>query len=204
MPGSLHIVDDDAPLRTAMARRLTKAGYEVTTYASADHLLDRLPSHSVLGCILFDMRIPGLSGLELQKRLRELGSTLPVIFLTGHRDIPTTVQVIRAGADDVLTKPVSSDELLRAIQQAIARHESTCRQKTELDIVRTHIAALTPREREVFALIVRGQTNKHAARSLGCTERTIKAHRQRVMEKMQVQCLAELVSVAERVGVLDG
>jgi FixJ family two-component response regulator len=202
MPGFVHIVDDDASFRTAVERRLTIAGYKVATYASAEHLLDRLPSDSVLGCILLDVVIPGMSGPELQLRLSELGSTLPIIFITGHPDIPTTVRTIKAGADDFLTKPVSSDDLLRAIEQAIALHNSTYRQKTTLNIVRTHIAALTPRERQVFNFVVRGATNKHAARALGCTERTIKAHRHRLMEKMQVQCLAELVSVAERVGVL--
>jgi FixJ family two-component response regulator len=201
MPGFVHIVDDDASFRTAMERRLTSAGYEVASYASAEHLLDPLPSDSVLGCILLDVRIPGMGGPELQGRLSELGSTLPVIFLSGYPDIPTTVQAMKAGAVDFLTKPVSSDELFRAIEQAIALHNSTYRQKTKLDIVRTHIAALTPRERQVFDLVIRGATNKHAARALGCTERTIKAHRQRLMEKMQVQSLAELVSVAERVGV---
>jgi FixJ family two-component response regulator len=203
MLGFVHIVDDDASFRTAVERRLTKAGYEVATYASAEHLLDRLPSDSVLGCILLDVRIPGVSGPDLQGRLSELGSTLPIIFLSGYPDIPTTVRTIKAGAVDFLTKPVSSVELLRAIGQAIALHGSTYRQKSKLDIVRTHIAALTPRERQVFELVIRGATNKHAARALGCTERTIKAHRQRLMEKMQVQSLAELVSVAMRVGALE-
>jgi FixJ family two-component response regulator len=115
--GFVHVVDDDASFRTAVERRLKKAGYEVTTYASAEHLLDRLPSDSVLGCILLDVRIPGLSGPELQGRLSELGSTLPIIFLTGHPDIPTTVRTIKAGADDFLTKPVTSNDLLRAIQR---------------------------------------------------------------------------------------
>jgi len=202
MPGFVHIVDDDASFRTAMERRLTKDGYEVETYASAEHLLDRLPSDSVLGCILLDVRIPGVSGPDLQVRLSELGSTLPIIFLSGYPDIPTTVRTIKAGAVDFLTKPVSSDQLLRAIEQAIALHSSTYRQKISLDIVRTHIAALTPRERQVFDFVIRGATNKHAASALGCTERTVKAHRQRLMEKMQVECVAELVSAAERVGVL--
>ena len=200
MPGFVHVVDDDAAFRTAIERRLKHAGYEVATYASAVHLLDRLPSDSVLGCILLDVRIPELSGPELQDRLTELGSTLPIIFLTGYPDIPTTVRGIKAGADDFLTKPVSSGRLLQAVERAIARHDATYRQKNSQDIARSHIASLTPREREVFELVVRGQTNKHAARSLGCTERTIKAHRHRVMEKMQVQSLAELVSLAERVG----
>jgi len=201
--GFVHIVDDDASFRTAIERRLKHAGYEVATYASAEHLLDRLPCDSVLGCILLDVRIPGLSGPELQERLSQLGSTLPIIFLTGYPDIPTTVRTIRAGAEDFLTKPVPSDRLLQAIERAIAHHSSTYRLKIALDIVRSHIAALTPRERQVFELIVRGNTNKHIARAIGGTERTIKAHRHRVMEKMQVRSLAEPVSLAERVGVLD-
>jgi RNA polymerase sigma factor (sigma-70 family) len=144
-----------------------------------------------------------LSGPELQSRLSELGSTLPIVFLTGYADVPTTVRAIKAGTDDFLTKPVTSDQLLRAIQRAMAHQEAARDTKSKLDIVRAHIAALTPREHEVFELVVRGKTNKEAAKALGATERTIKAHRHRVMEKMQVQSLAELVSLAERVGVLD-
>jgi FixJ family two-component response regulator len=201
LPGLVHIVDDDASFRTAMERHLKHAGYEVATYASAQHLLDRLPSEDIPSCILLDVRIPELSGPELQERLSELGSTLPIIFLTGHPDIPTTVRAIKAGADDFLTKPVTSDDLLRAIERAFARREVARGLKSKLDMVRAHIAALTPRERQVFVLVIRGKTNKDVARALGGTERTIKAHRRRVMEKMQVQSLAELVSLAERVGV---
>ena len=202
MQGCVYIVDDDASFRTAMERRLKFAGYEVATYASAEHLLDRLPSESVPGCVLLDVRMPGLSGPELQERLSELGATLPIIFLTGHPDIPATVLAIKAGADDVLTKPVSSDDLLGAIARAIAHHEVSRGLKSKLDMVRAHMAALTPRERQVFDLVIRGDTNKRAALSLGCTERTIKAHRHMVMKKMQVQSLVELVSLAERIGVL--
>ncbi|MGA8931720.1 MAG: response regulator [Pseudolabrys sp.] len=201
MLGCVHIVDDDASFRTAMERRLKHAGYEVATYASAQHLLDDLPSESVRSCLLLDVRIPELSGPELQDRMSELGSTLPIIFLTGHPDIPATVRAIKAGADDFLTKPVSSDDLLQAIERAIAHHEVTRGLKSKLDVVRAHVAALTPRERQVFDLVIRGDTNKHVARALGCTERTIKAHRHRVMEKMQVRSLPELVSLAERVGI---
>lgn len=203
MLGVVHVVDDDASFRTAIERRLKKAGYEVETYPSAQHLLDRLPNESGPGCILLDVRIPGLSGPELQSRLSELGSTLPIVFLTGYADVPTTVRAIKAGADDFLTKPVTSDQLLRAIQRAMAHQEATRDTKSKLDIVRAHIAALTPREHEVFELVIRGKTNKQVANALGATERTIKAHRHRVMEKMQVQSLAELVSMAERAGVLD-
>jgi FixJ family two-component response regulator len=149
LPGFVHIVDDDASFRTAMERRLKHAGYEVATYASAKHLLDRLPSDSVLGCVLLDVRIPGLSGPELQARLSDLGSTLPIIFVTGHPDIPTTVQAIKAGADDFLIKPVSSNELLQAVERAIAHHNANYRLKRSLDVVRSHIATLTPREQLV-------------------------------------------------------
>jgi FixJ family two-component response regulator len=197
----VYVVDDDAAFRTAIERRLKKAGYEVSTYPSARRLLDGLPGESELGCILLDMRMPGLSGSELQDRLTELGSTLPIVFLTGHPDVPTTVRTIKAGAEDFLTKPVSSDVLLRTIERAIAHHEVTRGLNSKLDMVRARIGKLTPREREVFELVIRGQTNKQVGNALGATERTIKAHRHRVMEKMQVRSLAELVSLAERVGV---
>jgi RNA polymerase sigma factor (sigma-70 family) len=202
LPGLVHIVDDDASFRTAIERRLKKAGYEVATYPSAQHLLDRLPSETELGCILLDVRIPGLSGPELQTRLGELGSTLPIVFLTGYAEVQTTVRAIKAGAEDVLTKPVSSEELLGAIERALAHHQVTRSRREKLDVVRAHIAKLTPRERAVFELVIRGKTNKQVASVLGTTERTIKAHRRRVMEKMQVQSLAELVSLAERAGIL--
>ena len=207
MLGVVHVVDDDASFRAAIERRLKKAGYEVSTYPSAQHLLDHLPDEKQAGCILLDVRIPGLSGPELQRRLSELGSTLPIVFLSGYADVPTTVQAIKAGADDFLTKPVSSGQLLDAIQGAIAHHEvardaheAAREAKARLDTVRARLALLTPRQREVFELVVRGKTNKHVAIELGTTERTIKAHRHRVMEKMQVQSLAELVSLAERLG----
>jgi FixJ family two-component response regulator len=202
LPALVHVVDDDDSFRTAIERRLKHAGYEVATYPSAQHLLDRLPHENGLGCILLDVRIPGLSGPELQGRMSELGSTLPIVFLTGYPDVPTTVRTIKAGAEDFLTKPVSSEELLRAIEAALAHHEARRSLKSKLEIVHAHIASLTPREREVFELVVRGKTNKQAAIALGTTERTIKAHRHRVMEKTQVQSLAELVSLAERAGIL--
>ena len=202
--GRIHVVDDDRSFTTAIERRLKHAGYEVATYASAQQLLERLPNGNEPSCIVLDVQIPGLSGPQLQERLSELGSTLPIIFLTGHPDVPTTVRAIKAGAHDFLTKPLTSDDLLRAIEKAFADHQVSRGVQSKLDDIRARIGTLTPRERQVFELVVRGRTNKHAARSLGCTERTIKAHRERVMEKMQVQTLAELVSVAERMGVVGG
>ena len=199
--GRVHIVDDDESFRKAIERHLRYAGYELVTFASAQLLLDRLPSESEPGCILLDVRLPGLTGPELQERLRELGSTMPIIFMTGYPDIRTTVKTVKAGAEDFLTKPIPSDQLLQAVGRAVAHHNETRGLKSKIDAVRVRIAALTPREREVFLLVIRGNPNKQIANALGCTERTIKAHRHRVMEKMQVRSLPELVSLAERIGV---
>lgn len=202
MPGVIHVVDDDASFRTAIERRLKLAGYDVATYVSAQELLDKVQDLQTAGCILLDVQIPGLSGPELQTRLVELGSKLPIIFLTGHADTATTVRAMKAGAEDFLTKPVSSDQLLGAIERALAHQESALGQRNKLESLRAHVASLTPRERQVFDLVVRGRLNKQIAHELGTTERTVKAHRHQVMEKMQVQSLAELVSGAERLGML--
>ncbi len=135
-------------------------------------------------------------------RLRHrLGSTLPIVFFTGHADVQTTVRAIKAGAEDFLTKPVASGDLLAAVERALAHHQAGRSQRDQLDAVRAHVALLTPRERQVFELVIRGKTNKQVGNALGATERTIKAHRHKVMEKMQVRSLAELVSVAERAGI---
>jgi len=202
LPGTVHIVDDDASFRTALERRMRKAGYEVATYASAQQLLDRLPAESGPACILLDVKIPGLSGPDLQQRLAELGSTLPIIFVTGYADVRATVKAIKAGAEDVLTKPITSDQLLPAVERALAHHERSRGLKARLDELRARLARLTPRETQVFELVVQGRINKQIASQLGATERTIKAHRHRVMEKMGVESLAELVSMAERLDVL--
>ncbi|ODM79750.1 DNA-binding response regulator [Bradyrhizobium elkanii] len=159
-----------------------------------------MPDDEETGCILLDVRIPGMSGPDLQRRLNELGSTLPIVFLTGYADTATTVQAIKAGAEDFLTKPIASEQLIEAINRAAARHELARGRRTRLDSLRALLARLTPRERQVFDLIVRGRINKQIAHELGTTERTIKAHRHQVMEKMQVQSLAELVSIAEQLG----
>jgi FixJ family two-component response regulator len=197
------VVDDDVSFRTAIERRLKLAGYDVVTYASALDLLDAAPDNDRPGCILLDVRIPGLSGPELHSQLIASGSTLPIIFLTGHADTATTVRAIKAGAEDFLTKPVASELLLDAIARAMARQDAARGQRGKLDTLRTHLATLTQRERQVFDLIVRGRINKQVAHELGTTERTVKAHRHQVMEKMRVHSLAELVSIAERLGMLD-
>jgi FixJ family two-component response regulator len=202
MLGVVHVVDDDESFRKAIERRLRKAEYDVVTYANGRQLLDRLPDENQSGCILLDVRIPDLSGPELQRRLSELGLLLPIIFLTGYADVRTTVQTIKAGAEDYLIKPIPSQRLLEAIEKAMTHHELLRGSRNKLDAIRSQIGLLTPRERQVFELVVRGKINKQIAVQLGATERTIKAHRHKVMEKMQVRSLAELVSIAERVGIL--
>ena len=202
MPGLVHVVDDDASFRTAIERRLKHAGYEVETYSSAQHLLDRQPGVEKPGCILLDVQMSGMNGLELQYRLNDLGSILPIVFVTGHSDIPTTVRAIKAGAEDFLTKPIPSEQLIAAIERALAHYELARNRRTELNSFRALVARLTPRERQVFYLMVRGMINKKIAGELGTTERTVKAHRHEVMEKMQVASLAELVSSAVRLGVI--
>jgi FixJ family two-component response regulator len=203
MPGLVHVVDDDSSFRTAIERRLKLAGYDVATYASAQHLLDHLPGDQGPGCVLLDVQIPGLNGPELQSRLMELGSTLPIVFLTGHADTATTVRAIKAGAEDFLTKPVSSEQLIDAIERALVSQKAARGQRGKLEFFRSLLSSLTPREWQVFDLMVRGKINKQIAFELGTTERTVKAHRHQVMEKMQVHSLAELVSIAERFGMRD-
>jgi FixJ family two-component response regulator len=202
LPSVVYIVDDDVSFQTAIRRRLQLAGYEVQIYSSAEQFLDQQPNdNNRSGCLLLDVRIPGLSGPQLQGRLHEAGSTLPIVFVSAHNDINTAVQTVKAGAEDFLIKPVTSDVLLAAIERAIARHDVSRKLQSELNLLRAHIATLTPRERQVFDLVVRGKINKQIAVALGPTERTIKAHRHRVMEKMDVRSLAELVLIAERLGL---
>ena len=201
MSGIVYVVDDDAFFRAAIQQQLEQTGYRVVTYASAEEVLEQRPDENGPGCILLEVRMPGLSGPALQSRLLELGSTLPILFITGYADVSTTVKALKAGADDFLIKPVQSDELLRAIRRSLARHQTALELKREFDVLRGRLATLTPRERQVFLLIVRGKINKQVANELGATERTIKAHRHNVMEKMKVRSLAELVLIGEQLGV---
>ena len=202
MPTLIHIVDDDASFRTATSRLLRACGYEVAMYKSAAQLLERLPNHVGPSCLLLDVKIPGLSGPELQDRLAELGSTLPIVFLTGYGDVPTTVRAIKAGAEDFLTKPVPKAKLIAAIERAVAHSEAIREKSNQLTALRGLLAALSPRERQVFERVARGKMNKEIARELGPSERTIKAHRQRVMEKLRIRSVSELVLIAERLGIL--
>lgn len=195
------VVDDDSSFRKAVCRLLRAAGYEVSSYDSAQQLLEHLPQDDRPSCILLDVQIPSLSGPELQNRLSAAGSLVPIVFLTGHGDIPTSVQAIKAGAEDFLTKPVSKEVLLSAIERAVARYLVVRRQHDQLDALRARFVELTPRERQVFGLVVRGRPNKQIVDELGMAERTVKARRRRVMEKTKARTLVELVSIAERLGM---
>ena len=170
--------------------------------SSGEELLAQLPTDARSSCILLDIKIPELSGPELQARLNDMGSHLPIIFLTGHGDISTTVQVIKAGAEDLLTKPVGKEELLTAIELAIARGRARQEEEDKRETMRRLLNRLTPRERQVFERVARGRLNKQIAYELGSTERTVKAHRRNLMEKLGIEFLTELVLIAERLGML--
>jgi FixJ family two-component response regulator len=190
-------VDDDDSLRTAVLRLLRAAGYEVRGYPSAGEFL-LAKTEDVGGCVVLDVCMPGPSGLDLQAALGERDDALPVIFLTGNGDIPMSVRAMKAGAVDFLTKPVEREALLTAVQNALARDTESRAARSRADALRSRYQTLTPRERAVFALVVAGKLNKHVAAELGISERTVKAHRAQVMEKLHVTSLAELVHTAEQ------
>lgn len=201
----VYVVDDEASVRRALARLIRSAGYSVDAYGSAREFLaqalscvrdERCPAADIPSCVVLDVQLPDLSGLELQ---RELPASLPIVFLTGHGDIAMTVGALKAGAADFLTKPVSDVDLLRAIDEALVRSTDALRSLRELRELQSRVERLTPREREVMELVVMGRLNKQVACELGTVEKTVKAHRARVMQKMEVNSLAELVRVADKV-----
>jgi FixJ family two-component response regulator len=198
---TIFVVDDDASVRKALARLMKSAGYAVETFASASDFLENGRYQDCPGCVILDLRMPGLSGLDLQQELKLVTPTIPIIFITGHGDIPASVRAMKDGADDFLTKPVHAEILLQVVQQAVDRNRKDRAFDAELRELQRRAAALTPREHEVMALVVRGLLNKQVAAELGTVEKTIKVHRARVVEKMGVSSLAELVLLAERLGV---
>ncbi len=192
----IHVIDDDAAMRVALARLLTASGYRAQTYESGRAFLDGGAAGG--GCILLDVNMPGLSGMQLQQHLADSGSILPIVFLTGSGDIAMSVRAIKAGAEDFLSKPIAKEALLDAIGRALLRFEAAAAGHAELAGLRQRQRSLTAREHEVFGLVVQGKLNKQIAFTLGNTERTVKAQRQAVMEKLGAGSLAELV----RMGML--
>jgi FixJ family two-component response regulator len=192
----IHVVDDDESFRTAIVRLLKAAGFEVRDYPSAGDFLLAKPASP--GCVVLDIRLPGPSGLDLQDAFRDNELALPIIFLTGHGDIPMSVRAMKAGAVDFLTKPVQKEALLNAIRNALARDADKRQERERTAMLRARLDALTPRERAVFDGVVAGKLNKQIATALGIAERTVKAHRAQVMEKLGANSLAELVHIAEQ------
>ena len=196
----IHVVDDDASFRTAVTRLLRAAKYQVRDYASAAEFLDS-DAGAAPGCILLDLRMPGVSGSDLQQSLANMDEPLPIVFLTGYGDIPASVRAMKAGAVDFLTKPVPRDTLLRAVQSALERDATERKSRAILRELRRRYETLTPREREVLAHVVGGKLNKQIASDLGTAERTIKAHRASIMGKLCVPSVAELVRLAGELGI---
>ena len=196
----VFLVDDQPAVLKALSRLMISAGFEVASFGSAQDFLDS-DNANALGCLVLDLAMPGMDGMALQQALAARASALPVIFLTGHGDIDTGVQAMKFGAADFLTKPVDGDKLLSAVRAAVERNRQTHLDRAELEDILERFANLTPRERQVLALIVEGKLNKQAAAELGTVEKTIKVHRARVMTKMKVRSLAELVRLVDRVGI---
>jgi FixJ family two-component response regulator len=193
---TVFVVDDYAPVRRSISRLLHAAGFVVAAFASAEEFLAQYDP-GVWGCLVLDVAMPVLNGLELQHILAQAGSLLPIIFLTGEGDIPKTVQAMKHGATDFLTKPVNDEDLLAAVRAAIAKHRARRQEEARLSEIRARLATLTPREREVLEYVVAGKLNKQIAGDLGTVEQTVKVHRARVMQKMRVQSVAELVRLME-------
>jgi FixJ family two-component response regulator len=200
LPSVVHVVEDDESVRTALVRLLQAAGHTVIVYASAEEFLSR-PRQDVPECAVLDVRMPGQTGLDVQEALVAADDPIPIVFLTGHGDIPMSVQAMRSGAVDFLTKPAKPGALVEAVARALAQGAGVRAEWERQRDLRARYDTLTPREREVFAHVVSGQLNKQIAFDLGAAERTVKAHRHNLMEKLQAQSVADLVRIAHALGL---
>lgn len=200
LDGTVYVVDDDESLRKSLQRLLTAEGYESAASGSADEFLG-IREYDRPSCLVLDIQMPGVTGIDLQACLRERGESMPIVFLTGHADVPTSVQAMKEGAVDFLQKPVDAQQLFDAIEQAL-RLDTECRQRLqEAAAVQVRVDLLTPRELEIMSYVITGMLNKQIAYALEISEKTVKVHRGRVMEKMGVYSVAELVRLCEKVGV---
>ncbi len=197
---TVFVVDDEAGVREALARLFRSTGLHVSAFDSPGAFLSAF-DHEMQGCLVLDLEMPGLRGTELQQRLNDVGCTLPIIFLTGRAEVPDGIRAMKQGAFDFLTKPIEEDALLSSVQTALAREFEVRQNCAELRDLQGRMATLTSREREVLTHVVSGQLNKQIAHDLGTVEQTIKVHRRRVMHKMKADSLAELVRMAERLGM---
>jgi FixJ family two-component response regulator len=198
---TVFAVDDDAAVRKSLVRLLKSAGYRAESFAAADEFIQCWKRNPVPGCVLLDIQMPGIDGLQLQQELINSTHAIPIIFITGHGDIPSSVKAMKAGAVDFFSKPFNDEDLFQAIREAIQRDHQVRTDRAERGSVAARFATLTPREHEVLELVVRGMLNKQIAAALGASEKTIKIHRGRVMEKMNVQSVADLVRAADKIGI---
>jgi FixJ family two-component response regulator len=198
---NVFLVDDDASVRRALVRLIKSAGHNVQAFASAQEFLGAKPGSHEAGCLVLDVRMPGLTGIDLQRELGAMNRNLPIVFITGHGDIPMSVKAMKAGAVDFLQKPVKDKDLLEAIEQSLARAARDQSERKGIAQIRKRVESLTPRELEVMALVVTGMLNKQIAFKLGTVEKTIKVHRARVMDKMGVDSIAELVRLTEKINI---
>lgn len=196
----VYVVDDDRSMRVALERLLRSSGFGVQSFASAREFLDCDPA-DVASCLVLDLRMPELSGLELQQALRSSGQEISTVFLTGHGDVPSSVRAMKFGAVDFLQKPLAEEKLLDAVDRALERDRRARAHRADLALLRERLDSLTPREKQVFELVVEGRLNKQIASALGAAEKTIKVHRGRVMRKMKADSLAHLVRMAGELGV---